>query len=352
MLPLSARKQGHSFVEGAHAALDEHRRLGAEPSGQVDIFDIVEQARIWLMFQPLKDLYGAYQRVEGGAGIIVNAKHPPSLQRFTAAHEYGHHVLGHDLSLDDATHILLEGDDLSARETAAHAFAAHFLMPPRLVDAIWARMLLPDDPDLLTPRDAYLLSLELGVSYAALVNHLATLGKISPEAAARLRRRRPLQIKAEIAGGTRPSHRRADTWLLTERDNGRVLYPRVNDEVCATLPEIPSTGYVWAVAGPEAVDLRHSEQQSADAAVLGLVADLYAPSVAERGSPRYGAGGTRSLVFRVLQPGRYTLRLVKRRPWLDTPVAGVEVTLAVAGRRTGTSTRGLSERQKPLVAAA
>lgn len=352
MPPDSPHRQGRSFAEGARAALSEHTRLGIEPSGQVDIFQVVEQARIWLMFQPLKDLYGAYERVGDAAGIIVNAKHPPSLQRFTVAHEYGHHVLGHELSLDEAGHILPEGDELNPRETAAHAFAAHFLMPPQLVDALWARMKLPTDLNTLAPRDAYLLGLELGVSYAAVVNHLVTLGKIGEESAARLRRQRPVQIKAEIARAARPSHARIDTWALTERDDGRVVYPRVNDEVCASFSEIPSTGYIWSVAGPEAIDLRSAEQQGADAAFLGLVADIFEPVAPSTDGTRYGGGGTRTLVFRVLQPGRHTLRLVKRRPWQDGAAAGVEFTLAVAARRTGNSTRGLSERQKPLVAVA
>jgi Zn-dependent peptidase ImmA (M78 family)/predicted secreted protein len=335
------------------AAAHEHARLKTR-SAPVDIFDVIEQSGIWLMFQPLNNLYGAYERVGDAAGIIINAKQPPSLQRFTAAHEYGHHILGHATSLDDEGHILPDGQMLSPRENAAQTFAAYFLMPLPLVDAVLQHHDLSTEPKRLTPQEAYLVSLDLGVSYAAALNHLVTLGKIDREVAAELRRYPPKGIKAQITGRARPRNDRADTWPLREEDTGRLLHPRLNDELVADLPEMPSSGYVWTVTeGAVAGQYGHLPPPNrVGEAALALVDDEFVTAVPREQGIRYGSGGTRRLVFKVLRSGRYHLRLVKRRPWLPagTPAATWEIELNVAPPRTGATNRGLSERQKPLVA--
>ena len=339
-------------ADGASAAARERARLGAALDAPIDVFDVIQRSGIWLMFQPLRNLFGAYERVGDAAGIIINAKQPPSLQRFTAAHEYGHHVLGHAPSLDDETHIQPDGELLNPREQAAQTFAAHFLMPPQFVETALERLGLPATPGQLTPQAVYLLSLELGVSYAATINRLAALGKIDRDLAAALRRFSPKQIKAEIARSPRPRSDRADTWLLREEDRGRVLRPRVLDELYTYLPEMPSSGYLWSLDAPSVLDTRAgSRPVSSDTRPLALLHDDFeaAPSTAE--GLRYGAGATRRLAFRVLRPGYHRLELAQRRPWLRSgaPAQTWTVDLHVAVPQTGEAKRGLSERQKPLL---
>src|SRR5437016_3883857 len=89
------------------AATREHERLQTDLSGPVDIFQTIWDAGIWLMFQPLDSLYGMLfiDGPTGSPGILINSQHPPSLQRYTAAHEYAHYVLGHMYSFDGAVHI-------------------------------------------------------------------------------------------------------------------------------------------------------------------------------------------------------------------------------------------------------
>lgn len=351
----SHQPQHRSTADGERAAAREHARLKTAHGLPVDIFDVIERSGIWLMFQPLANLYGAYERVGEAAGIMINAKQPLSLQRFTAAHEYGHHVLGHATSLDDEAHILPDGPALTPRESAAQTFAAHFLMPTPLVDAALERHGLPPKPGRLTPREAYRISLDLGVSYAAAVNHLAALGKLDHECAVELRRKAPKRIKAEIAGRDRPRNDRSDTWLLHEGDSGGVLHPRLNDELYAELSEVPSSGYIWSVSEEDVADLRagSATRGALGDAPLALVDDDFQVAPEGETGRRYGTGCRRRLVFKVLRPGRHRLQLVKRRPWLDgaQPAGRWEVDLDVSPPQTGVVNRGLSERQKPLLVA-
>lgn len=324
---------------GARAGQHEHLRLKNELVRQIDVFRIISQAGIWLMFQPMRDLFGAYQRHAEGAGIILNANHPSTLQRFTAAHEYGHHVLGHDFSLDDAEHIEGYEATLSEKEVAAQAFAADFLMPLQLVNYTLRRMGLPIKPGELSARDVYRVSLELGASYTATITQLQALKKISAGLARRLRKELPIAIKEDMVGA-RPHHARADVWVLDEGESGRELTPRVDDEVHVLLPERPSTGYVW----------RPKEDDGGGALVLS--GESFEPATSEQAGA-YGAVGTHHLVFRVLQPGDHTLRLVKQRPWQRDapPAATFEARLLTVRRPTGESDHGLSEEQKEMLLA-
>jgi Zn-dependent peptidase ImmA (M78 family) len=69
----------------------------------------------------------------GGAVIAVNGEHAPTRQRFTIAHELGHHLLGHTerfhLNLSDGT----SPEHNYRLERAANEFAADLLMPRRLL---------------------------------------------------------------------------------------------------------------------------------------------------------------------------------------------------------------------------
>jgi Zn-dependent peptidase ImmA (M78 family) len=343
-------------LEAAHLAARQHQLLGTDLSRRVDVFSIIERAGIWLMFQPLTGLYGAYFREGDNIGIIVNSNHPPSLQRFTAAHEYGHHILGHAPTLDGVEQITPPKRLQSLTEIGAHTFAAHFLMPLQLVNTTLQELGVPLTPRQLTPRQAYLLSLELGVSYAATVNHLAALHKISPKAAFQLSRELPREIKAEIGGGIRPQNPWADTWPLTENEAGKEISPRVDDELHIELPERPSTGHMWIIPDSLVADLRAERAQSEveSSAVLGLLEDRLEPrSTKEQEQNRFGGGRVRHLVLRVLQPGYHTVRLLKRRPWQeeDEPSATFVIHLNVARRPTGDTEQGLSEVQKTALVA-
>lgn len=77
---------------------------------------------------PLPDgVAGAYARRYGRSFLFVNRNEAPVRQRFTLAHEYGHHWMGHQPVIDPDTHI--NGRSRDPREVAANAFAAELLVP-------------------------------------------------------------------------------------------------------------------------------------------------------------------------------------------------------------------------------
>jgi len=84
--------------------------------------------------------------IKDGIGIIgVNALHHPNRQRFSAAHELGHHEL-HAQEIEKKVHVdkgfrVLLRDDVSSRgvdplEIEANAFASELLMPRDLLAGV------------------------------------------------------------------------------------------------------------------------------------------------------------------------------------------------------------------------
>ncbi|HVB14006.1 MAG TPA: protease inhibitor I42 family protein [Candidatus Dormibacteraeota bacterium] len=317
-------------VAGMKAAQEEHQRLGTSMRERVPVFDVIEDARIWLFFQPMRTLYGAYDRHGEAAGIIINSQHPLSLQRFTAGHEYGHHVLGHEASADDEERIYRR-DRQSMLEVAAQAFAGEFLMPIQLVNYSLRAMELPVQYPAMTSSQIYQLALELGVSYAAVVTQLVGQRKLSIDGGRRLRRLSPLDVKTGLAGD-KPADSWADVWLLDEAQDGRQIVSRLRDEIHVRLPETPSTGYVWDLVDPAA-------------GVVEVVADRFENPY---GREHIGAGGVRHIWLRVATPGSGRIRLELRRPWQadSPPVRTFQTALDALAPITGDVTAGVASGQK------
>ena len=70
---------------------------------------------------------GAYLRAAGRATIFVHGRDWPTRQRFSLAHELGHHRLGHEPVID--TWDAMYAFDRPPEEVQANAFAAEFVAP-------------------------------------------------------------------------------------------------------------------------------------------------------------------------------------------------------------------------------
>lgn len=123
------------------SAAREARKRTSQETIPVNVKAIARRLGVGLFFSPLPDALSAFLlRAAGRAVIGVNSNQHPVRQRFSAAHELGHFVLGHtDGSLFDyAVPTTSDGeppgyDPQSERE--ANTFAAELLMPEeRLIE--------------------------------------------------------------------------------------------------------------------------------------------------------------------------------------------------------------------------
>lgn len=309
------------------------RTTGVDFDGPIDVFGAIERERVWLMFQPLDRLYGAYRRRDT-PGIVVHAGHPPRLQRFTAAHELGHHLLGHDLSVDARDEVESTGATLPAQEVEAQAFAATFLMPVQLVNRGLAHLGLKRRPDTLNPEQAYRLSLELGSSYTATVTQMRALERITTSNTRELLRAHPIDIKTRLAHGHRPGNARADIWPLSQADDGRVLWVSPQDEIHVSLDESPTTGFRWDLStAPKEVEVVGDE-----------------PLTRTDDHQVYGRLRTRHFWWRALAPAHTALGADLRRSFDPEGVAErFEVTVNIVANPIGDAEQGVSRRQLQLV---
>lgn len=230
--------------EASTAATRLHRRLGTTFDGPVDVLAIARELGIVLMMQPLDALLGFYVRGEERAGVVINSQLPESLQRFTLAHEIGHHVLGHEGSIDDQ-HALDRFDSASITEAAAQAFASSLVMPIPLVARALRDLPAIKGGRRLSPSDAYLFSRQLGVSFSAGVWALHRQNQLDLATARAYIRAGSLSAKDAIRGGEAATNARADLWVLTQENHDLGVMCRVGDEIRVQLPEQPSSGREW-----------------------------------------------------------------------------------------------------------
>ena len=109
----------------------------------VPVERIIKSKNIILEYAPLDSELSGMAYIKDNVAIIgLNALHHPNRQRFSAAHELGHHEL-HSDELQKSIHVdkgirVLARDELSAegidkREIEANTFAAELLMPSGLI---------------------------------------------------------------------------------------------------------------------------------------------------------------------------------------------------------------------------
>jgi Zn-dependent peptidase ImmA (M78 family) len=215
--------------------------------GRIDVFGMLIDRDIPVMFRPLKNLLGAY--IDNPAqGVMVTTQRSLPVQRFTAAHELGHAALGHEASLDEEE-ILMRALFVTAarydsREIQANAFATELLTPQWLIVEHMKRQGWKRE-NLIDPVVVYQLALRMGSSYSATCYALAECKGIDRLTCEKLLKVKPKAIKQSLAKPYEPDSWYGDVWLVTERDNGMVLEGSRSDLVVLKVEEHASSGYVW-----------------------------------------------------------------------------------------------------------
>lgn len=313
-----------AILSGIARAAELHHQLGIreqlrDGSRPIDVFAAIEALKIMVLFRPLDGLLGAYVPTPNSAGMLVTTQRDHHVQRFTAAHELGHHVLEHrTVSLDFNVGYVGRGEKTGydEQELEADSFAAEFMLPKWLIVAHakrqgWGR------EELRQPEVVYQLSLRLAGSYAATCWALATANLLSHAEARALSERPPKKAKQRAMSDVKPASWHADVWLLSDRDKGGQLVGGPNDFLVLSLEEHLAGGYEWEIESESTAGLEVRTDQRTDSAEEAI-----------------GGTVTRRVVVQGNMPARTKLRLAERRPWErgDSAINSLEFNLALLGK--------------------
>lgn len=226
------------------AAAQAHDALGVTADDYVDVFGALRRVGVEVVGRELGGLLGLYvDRADGGPACLVNSGLEEAGMRHTAAHELGHHRLGHGTSVDHQEYASGRwGEGWPQHEREAEAFASWFLMPRPAARTALARC---GRSRLESPLDAYRMARWLGTPYATTVRHLVRLKMINRSTEARWLRRSPGSIKEELAGGL-PLGPQAHVHVLTPAAHSAVLHATAGD--CLLL-NVPRSSYDGLPAG-------------------------------------------------------------------------------------------------------
>ena len=245
-----------AILTGVARASDLHKKLGirealAHGDGAVDVLGAVQRLGLFLMFRPLDGLLGAYVPTRALSGMLVTTQRDLHVQRFTAAHELGHHILEHKaLSLDREVGFVGRGEvsKHDPQEIEADAFAAEFMLPKWLIVAHlrrqkWGREHL-NQPDFV-----YQLSLRLGASYSATCWALLSQDFLDRRAVKRLVDTEPKTAKQRALPDIKPNDWHRDVWVVSEKDQGAHILGSPDDLIVLALDEHVAGGYTWDANG-------------------------------------------------------------------------------------------------------
>ena len=161
---------------GAKRAREARAALGFTREGPLpDLVDAIEGrggANVVVLDLP-EGVAGAYVARPQCPLLFVNGRQALSRQRFTVAHEFGHHRMGHASVVDEQRAI--SGQLHDPQEVRANAFAAEFLMPRDAIGA-WGRKRVRGA---VTLEHVLLLAFEYGVSAQAARYALQTAGVLT-----------------------------------------------------------------------------------------------------------------------------------------------------------------------------
>lgn len=287
-------------VGGATETHDAFRSREKHEDGlsAIDVFAVIEELEIPLVFQALDELLGACVRVSSTeVGILVTSKRELHMQRFTAAHELGHFVLEHEGSLDREIRRPGSTHGRDPREVEADAFAAEFLLPKWLVKAAATRRDWWAEAPLRRPEVVYQLSLRLGASYEATCWGLVAHEFIDPADAETLygNGKRLKEVKRTLLKGSPLDDPWADVWHISAGDDGARIDAGPKDVFVFDLEEPAATGLRWDARG--VIDMGFTLLDDANTFDESIV----------------GGPARRRLVFRAPAAGTYDLLLPLRR---------------------------------------
>jgi transcriptional regulator with XRE-family HTH domain len=244
--------QRESLETVAETAKRWSKELHVEGDVPVPVFKLLARCGIEVRFTALERLAGALVMGDAGHphGVLINSDQPYDRQRYTAAHEIGHLVLGHKAV--NQRFISYLGRRFDPVEVHADQFAAEMLVPARLL-----RQEADGLPNETLPEQVYRLATAFMVSYQAMTTRLVKLGAISPIGARQVSAKRP----SDIAEGLRLSSRGhqthfQETWLpeLVKRNLPKDWRKHASVEAVRLLQETAYQDYAQRVPDHQQAD--------------------------------------------------------------------------------------------------
>lgn len=219
--------EGSSVVRlAAKRALELRARNGIRFDEPCDIYELIHSLGVELQFVDIPSLEGMYLYELDSQRICVSTHRPSGRQRYTAAHELGHHVFVHGSRFDPSVEIEVSSETVTEAEILADAFARYVLMPWRAVQHGFR--LRGADPENPNPLDIYRVACWLGVGYGTLVYQMRySLNLLRPTVFKRLSKVTPKKLKAKLAGI--PCN--GDVWPLDDLWGNKRLHAQIGDLV-------------------------------------------------------------------------------------------------------------------------
>lgn len=168
-------------------------RLGYGLADALCPFDVAERLKVEVRLQNESPRMEGFYAPGRPPRIFISSLRPPGRQRYTAAHELGHHEYGHGASLD------AELNDNTREEFLANRFARALLMPKLVVASAYQRR--GWDPRQTSAEQAFVVAQDLGVGFTTLIDNMSqTLRLLGRDEADLLTKLRLPKVRVGVAG--------------------------------------------------------------------------------------------------------------------------------------------------------
>lgn len=188
-------------AQAVQAAAATRAKARLDQASPICIYDLCEALGIVVRFNNI-NMEGMYQR-GSPPRIHLSARRPLPRRAFNCAHELGHHIFGHGLSIDELREDAKAEPWENPKEFLADTFAGFILMP--VIGLRRAFSVRSWRPETATAVQIFTIACEFGVGYTTLLTHLSAGVNMLPHGrAVALRQATPKTLRMEILGVLTP----------------------------------------------------------------------------------------------------------------------------------------------------
>lgn len=152
-------------VSAVTKALQTRKNCGYSLHEPLCIYDLAEALKVEVRFVDVPTMEGIY--IGNISKILVSSLRPYGRQVYTCAHEIGHHVYGHGLSIDEINDTKNAN---SQEENLAETFAGILLMPKIAIEKAFKNRNW--NYQSINPMEYFTIAWNFGVGYETLVKHM------------------------------------------------------------------------------------------------------------------------------------------------------------------------------------